>query len=422
MSYDQNQLKPCFIVVGYNNTRIYDVCKLRRLCQQHHQAELILVNDLVSEHDDSASLQTIIASLNERDVEASLLKVKQTLGLLALKPVGVLPFSEKGLLLGAEIAQHYKVNGPTQSEAAIGLDKRLFRERDTELSNKPLGYQAIPFMQVSSIPELKDLIDKLGGQAFIKPAQEGNSRGCISIRSEQDSENAWAFVQPYVEDGVIVEQLIDDAKEYSFDSVANVCWLTEKFTVAGDYSAEYQQIVPAKLSAFQDARLTAAGLRIKSVTAPTYGCWHNEVFLRSDDTTCAVEPNMRPAGMRIWDLANISFEDFNPWLYWLEWAKSGNEHSFKPKVARYSGIRMLKGIQSGTVAKLPNLEQFDIDSEKGMLHSAQFYCEVGDCVTDLPMDNSQFIGHIMLSHESYDELRILLDRVAEEVETSVELV
>ena len=422
MSYDQNQLKPCFIVVGYNNTRIYDVCKLRRLCQQHHQAELILVNDLVSEHDERASLQTIITSLSGQDVEASSLKVQQTIEQLGLKPIGVLPFSEKGLLLGAEIAKYYEVNGPTQNEAAIGLDKRLFRERDSELSNKPLGYQAIPFMQVSSIPELKALIEDLGGKAFIKPAQEGNSRGCIAIRSEQDSENAWAFVEPYVEDGVIVEQLIDDAKEYSFDSVANICWLTEKFTVEGDYSAEYQQIVPAKLPALQDARLTAAGLRIKSVTAPTYGCWHNEVFLRSDDTTCAVEPNMRPAGMRIWDLANISFQDFNPWLYWLEWAKSGSEHNFEPKVARYSGIRMLKGTKTGTVAKLPILDQLNIDSEKGMLHSAQWYCSPGDNITGSPKDNSQFIGHIMLSHESYDELRILLDRVAEEIETSVELV
>lgn len=422
MSYNQNQLKPCFIVVGYNNTRIYDVCKLRRLCQQHHQAELILVNDLASEHDDSASLQTIITSLSEQRVETSMLIVKQTVEQLALKPIGVLPFSEKGLMLGAEIAQHYEVNGPTQNEAAIGLDKRLFRERDSELSNKPLGYQAIRFMQVASIPELKTLIDDLGGKAFIKPAQEGNSRGCIAIRSEQDSENAWAFVEPYVEDGVIVEQLIDDAKEYSFDSVANISWLTEKFTVEGDYSAEYQQIVPAKLSALQGARLMAAGLRIKSVTAPTYGCWHNEVFLRNDDTTCAVEPNMRPAGMRIWDLANISFEDFNPWLYWLEWAKSGNEHSFEPKVVRYSGIRMLKGSETGTVTKLPDLEYFDIGCEKGMLHSAQFYCTIGDYVSGSPKDNSQFIGHIILSHESYDELRILLDRVAEEIEMSVDLV
>lgn len=418
----QNQLKPCFIIVGYNNTRIYDVCKLRRLCQQHHQAELILVNDLVSEHDGSAALHTIITSLSEQDISVSLDEVRSIILRLVLKPIGILPFSEKGLLLGAELALYYQLNGPTQSEAAIGLDKRLFRKHDYEIPNKPLGYQSIQSRQVSSVPELKNLIDELGGQAFIKPAREGNSRGCIAIYNEQYGENAWNQVQPYIEDGVIVEELVDDAKEFSFDSVANVCWLTEKFTVGGDYRAEYQQIVPAKLSALHETRLMDAGLRIKSVTAPNYGCWHNEVFLRSDDTTCAVEPNMRPAGMRIWDLANISFKDFNPWLYWLDWAKSGKEKNLKPAVIRYSGIRMLKGHKAGKVAKLPDLTRFDIGCEKGFLHSAQFYCSEGDSVTDSPTDNSQFIGHIMLSHESYDELRRMLDCLAEDIESSVELV
>lgn len=422
MSHHKNQLTPCFIVVGYNNTRIYDVRKLRRLCRQHHRAELILVNDIVSKHDDSASLHTIITSLNEQAISDSLSNVQNIIERLALKPVGVLPFSEKGLLLGAELAQYYQLNGPTPREAEIGVDKRLFRECDNDMPNPPLGYQSIPYKQVYSVPELKQLVDELGGKAFIKPAQEGNSRGCIAIHSEKDSDNAWNVVEPYVEDGVIVEALVDDAKEYSFDSVANVCWLTEKFTVDGDFSAEYQQIVPAKLSALHKALLTDAGLRIKSVTAPNYGCWHNEVFLRSDDTTCAVEPNMRPAGMRIWDLANISFKDFNPWLYWLDWAKSGKEHNLKPTVIRYSGIRMLKGKKSGRVVKLPDLTSVNTVCEQGLLHSAELYCSEGDSVIDSPVDNSQFIGHIMLSHESYEELRRMLDRIAEDIEASVEII
>lgn len=409
----------CFIIVGYNNTRIYDVCMLRKICQDHFQSELVLVNDIASIHDEDAALFSVIAELDEASISKSVYQVASLIVKENLKPVGILPFSEKGMLLGAGLVEHYNLFGPSLLEAKVGLDKRLFRELDCQKDNFPAGYKPVNAVQVESFHHLKALFFDFGGKLFVKPAKEGNSRGCLAIRAESHCLPAWEKIQTYLKEGLIAEELIDNAKEYSYDSVSGVSWLTEKFTTSGEYSAEFQQIVPAKLSAEQEESLIAAGLRIKEVAAPNYACWHSEIFLCADGSTRAVETNMRPAGMRIWDMANIAFKDFNPWLYWLEWAKTGLQSNLKLERERYCGIRMLRAKKSGLVVEIPKLKDFESVPEGGLIHSAQFYCDLGSEVSDKVTNNADYIGHIMVSHKDYTELRKALDLLANEIEAKI---
>ena len=70
------------------------------------------------------------------------------------------------------------------------------------------------------------------------------------------------FTGAYREAGILVESLIENAKEFSWDSVAGKQWITEKHTTEGHYRAEYQQVVPARLTPADEILLRSAGEHI----------------------------------------------------------------------------------------------------------------------------------------------------------------
>lgn len=77
----------------------------------------------------------------------------------------------------------------------------------------------------------------------------------------------------------LVESLIENAKEFSWDSVAGKQWITEKHTTEGHYRAEYQQVVPACLTPADEILLRSAGEYMRELVSPSNGAWHNEIFL-----------------------------------------------------------------------------------------------------------------------------------------------
>ena len=191
---------------------------------------------------------------------------------------------------------------------------------------------------------------ELGGKAFIKPACEGASRGCRVIRHPSECDEAWQALKPYREGGIVLEELIQNAREYSWDYVAGSTWITEKTTTEGAYRAEIQQVVPAPLAADVQARLKAAGRHMAGLVSRDNGAWHNEVFLRANRRTSAVETNMRPGGMHIWDLARQAFVDFDPWERWVRWAVEGQVDQPRPGARGYCGIRLLRATAGGICA------------------------------------------------------------------------
>jgi hypothetical protein len=408
----------CVVVVGYNGSRVGDIQKLRDLCKSLYNARLILLVEKIQPCDDQVADHVCSTSLAEKDVPASLELVVGCLKADRWKLIGVLPFSDRGVLLGAALASHFGLPGITPVEARAGLDKQVFRQLEATATTSPEDYRPIVSTRIESLPELRQRVVELGGKAFIKPACEGASRGCRVIRHPSECDEAWQALKPYREGGIVLEELIQNAREYSWDHVAGSTWITEKTTTDGAYRAEIQQVVPAPLAADAQARLMAAGRHMASMVSQDNGAWHNEVFHRANHRTSAVETNMRPGGMHIWDLARLAFVDFDPWERWVRWAVEGQVDSHDPVPRGYCGIRLLRATTGGILRDLPDIQplarSLNIDLVEAVLTK-----RVGDSVSALVQDNFSFIGHIVLFNEHYEQLSNDLSRLAEAIESRI---
>lgn len=405
-----------FVVVGYNNTRVYDVVRLRQLAKKRHGAGLVLIAEVASSLDSEAADQTIVTSLAETSLDESFARVAHRLAADDLVPIGILPFSDRGILLGAKLCEAFRLPGPSLAEARVGIDKQVFRRLDQEASH-PARYRPVGHRCVNDLEGFIDGTRQMGGKAFVKPMREGASRGCFVVHSLAECATIWPNIARYATDGLIVEELVTDATEYSWDYVAGASWITEKETTNDSHRAEIQQIVPAPLTPIMRQAIDAAGEHMRQLSSTTHGAYHNEVFLRGSGMTSAVEVNMRPAGMHIWDLAWISFADFDPWIRWLDWASGLLMRSVEaPEAIRYSGIRMLRPRKSGTVCRLPPTSMRIGES---LIHEIAFSVQPGASVSDRIVDNHAFIGHIMASNRDYRSLKTDLLQIAEALENQI---
>ncbi|PTR22706.1 acetyl-CoA carboxylase biotin carboxylase subunit family protein [Pseudomonas sp. GV085] len=408
----------CVVVVGYNGSRVHDVQKLRDLCKSLYNARLILLVEQIQPQDDQVADHVCSTSLAEKDVPASLELVVGCLNADCWELIGVLPFSDRGVLLGAALANHFGLPGITPAEARAGLDKQIFRQLEATATAAPEDYRPIVSTRIESLPELRQRVIELGGKAFIKPACEGASRGCRVIRHPSECDEAWQALKPYREGGILLEELIQNAREYSWDYVAGSTWITEKTTTDGAYRAEIQQVVPAHLAADAQARLMAAGRHMAGLVSQDNGAWHNEVFHRANHRTSAVETNMRPGGMHIWDLARKAFIDFDPWERWVRWAVEGYIANHDPVPRGYCGIRLLRANTGGILRDVPDIQAL-ARSLNIELVEAVLTKRIGDSVSALVKDNFSFIGHIVLFNEQYERLSLDLTRLAEAIESRV---
>jgi hypothetical protein len=410
----------CVVVVGYNGNRVHDIQKLRDLCRKLYNARLILLVEKIQHDDDQVADHVCSTSLAPEDVASSLELVAGCLNADSWKLIGVLPFSDRGVLLGAALATHYGLPGITPSEARAGLDKQIFRKLEAAAETSPDDYRPVFSARIESVAELRKKVVELGGKAFIKPACEGASRGCRVIHHPSECDEVWQALKPYREGGIVLEELIQNAREYSWDYVAGSTWVTEKTTTEGAYRAEIQQIVPAPLAADAQVRLAAAGRHMSGLVSLDNGAYHNEIFLRRDGLTSAVETNMRPGGMHIWDLARLAFVDFDPWERWVRWAVEGTTDAHDPVARGYCGIRLLRAPAGGLLRYVPDIKSLaqELNIE---LVEAVYAKRLSDSVTALVQDNTSFIGHIVLFSENYAQLSDNLLRLAEAIESRVEV-
>ncbi|TJZ66839.1 ATP-grasp domain-containing protein [Chitiniphilus eburneus] len=411
-------MEHCLIVVGYNNVRIYDIAKLRAIAQRRG-LRLMLLTERPQPQDYDAADAVIVVSLDAAALDAAQAVVAAALTQHGLRPLGILPFSDRGILLGARLATRFGLPGPAPAQAAAGLDKRVFRALDQARTERAPGYQPVFSTQVDTLDALQTTVATLGGKAFVKPASEGNSRGCHVIRHLGACAAVWQALAPYRQGGVIVETLIEHAREYSWDYVAGQCWITEKHTTQDEFRAEYQQIVPAPLLATDAHRIDQAGRYMRALVSDTNGAYHNEIFHR-DDTTWAVETNMRPAGMHIWDLAALSFPGFNPWEEWVAWALDDSHRAAPLQRRGYSGIRMLRAPADGILLAMPDIAT--LAQALGIaVEQAGYSKQPGDIVSATVRDNAAFIGQIILHADDHATLRARLDALAGAIEASLHI-
>ena len=270
-------------------------------------------------------------------------------------------------------------------------------------------------LPVRTLAEFEAAVGRLGGTAFVKPVSEGNSRGCQAVSSVAMCRSVWETLAPYHDTGVMVETLVRDAHEYSWDFVGGLRWLTQKQTTDGSrFRAEIQQIVPAPLEPDEADTLDRVGAHVRQLVSADSGAFHNELFLRPDGVS-AVETNMRPAGMHIWDLAQLAFEDFDPWRTWLHWSVTGHMRHKRLTPRAYSGIRMLRAPASGVLERLPDIAEL-ARARDIPVHQAVFTKAPPDLVSADVTDNAGFIGHIVLVAEHSKTLLDGLDTLARAIE------
>lgn len=144
------------------------------------------------------------------------------------------------------------------------------------------------------------------------------SAGLVFSDNAVASGAALLEVAPYLESGVLAEQLIPYRREFSYDGLASLSFVTEKVSAEGRYPVEIAQVLPARLTAVEHQTLLKTGAHINRLIGQQKRPFHNEIKLSDDGTRAAVvEPNRRPGGMKIWSLAQYVHGP-NLFEYWID--------------------------------------------------------------------------------------------------------
>ncbi len=392
------------IIVGYNNTRIYDVAKIRKIAQRKYDSGVILI------HENPAAGDQEFADFIWRyplvnDIENSLMAICSTIAQEKFEILGVLPFSDRGVELALRLESKLKALPIKCQYPRASLDKEIFRKLDQQTTQHPQNYQPIFSKKVFNYNDYMNVIKSFKSNVFVKPSSEGNSRGCYAVESTADAHKTWTELVCYHNQGILIETLIENVQEYSWDYVAGTSWITDKkITHDQPVKAEIQQIVPARLSTDQETIINQTGKHMMSLISNNHGAYHNEIFLNHiNNQSFAVEVNMRPAGMHIWDLAMLAFSDFNPWENWLDFCISGKTKKHHLQFRRYAGIRQIASPLRGILNNISDLAEF-ITPDNCKIESIVMHKKIGDYVDNIISDNASFIGHIILTSENYDML------------------
>jgi len=313
--------------------------------------------------------------------------------------------------LAASLSEHLGLPGANLHRVRAGLDKHFFRQLEGVHASPPDGYHPIKHAVVHDLKALSAVYSSYGNVAFIKPIRGGASRGCLRLDPTTDLGKAWEEVKIYAKDGLQVEELIDGATEVSVDQVNGALWVTAKENTTGNYRTEYQMIVPAKMPADQLKKVEAAGRFMSELTGTNGGASHNEVFLfDGGKRTAAVEPNLRPGGALIWDMARRAFKDFNPWSEWLGWASGTRpKHSGALVRTHYVGIRYLSAPSDGVFVSPGSLDIKKLAHHDNVTFLDHEWTALpGRTVHAIARDNSDYVGHFRMQSESYEDLVLAL--------------
>ncbi|MGW7413897.1 ATP-grasp domain-containing protein [Streptomyces sp. NPDC054863] len=302
--------RPILLIVDYNLSRIDEVRHLRDHARERHGATVALVRADPTAADHSIAEEVInLDPLRDDFAEMG----EKLLGDRRERIGAGIVFSDNAVRSGAELLERLglPVDSPRLAEGAFSkYHYRLDEARVADL----LTAQRImvpAFAEIASLDQLRDFAHDHPEGFVVKPTAEGNNRGVVVVRPGDDLTAAFAEVLPYLDGGVICEELIPYRREYSFDGLGSLAFLTEKISARGRYPVEIAQVLPAGVDEHERATLERAGRQANWLVGQCDGPFHNEIKLSDDGLRAAVvEPNRRPAGMKIWSLAR--------WVYGID--------------------------------------------------------------------------------------------------------
>ncbi len=312
-----SELSPLLLIVDYNLTRVADVAHLAQAAKVRHQANTILIRADPGARDFEICTHVIdLDPLAEHFVDTA----SERLAPYRSRLRAGLVFSDNAVQRGAELLERLGLAVDSAALAAGAFNKRSYRLAEGRA--RPLleaqGLLAPASVEVRSVDDLRAFAASHPDGFVVKPSCEGNNRGVTIVRAGDSLDEAFDAVRPYLHHGAICETLIPYRREYSFDGVGDVEFVTEKLSASGKYPVEIAQILPARLSPAEQATLTRAGRLANLLVGQRRGAFHNEIKLSDDGLAAAVvEPNRRPAGMKIWTIAQAVYGiDF--YAQWLD--------------------------------------------------------------------------------------------------------
>lgn len=298
---------PVLLIVDYNLSRVSDVRHMREHARQHWNAQTWLVRSNPVEHDLHISDRVIDADPLAEDF---ILQVLAQLGDDTARIHAGLIFSDNAVASGAALLEQLGLPVDDAGLALGAFDKLLYRiheQRDRALLAR-LGVMVPDFQRIECLNDVRNFALRQPRGFVIKPTCEGNNRGVVMVPPGGDCEQAFAEVAPYLDKGVLAEAFIPFSREYSYDGLGELWFITEKVSATGRYPVEVAQILPARLNDQERLAIRVAGEQVNRLVGQRIGPFHNEIKLSdSEHDTAVVEPNRRPGGMKIWTLAHAVY-------------------------------------------------------------------------------------------------------------------
>ncbi len=416
------------VIVDYNLTRFHDVKLMTDYAKSRYQAETILLRPNPQPCD--REVATVIGDLDPRAADF-IPKALQFLAPYCSGISAVLPFSDNGVVSGATLAGHLGMKSDSALLARNAYSKLSYREAEDRLRHYLEAQEIfVPrFARVSTRTELEAFADLCPNGFVLKPSCEGNNRGVLRLEKGCDLRAAFDEVEMYLKEGLICEELIPFDREYSFDGIGHLTFATEKMSVTGRYPVEKGQIVPARLSSDRLQSIERAGRAANLLVGQRIGPFHNEIKLDFSGTRSAViEPNRRPAGMRIWHLAEKVY-GVNFFKLWIDQLLGEGIPTTLPAPKGVAAILELAAPFNGTLSPAiddPNfsgelLRKLLRDSPKGLMWSDfRFTQRGGTLVNREPRDNSGFIAEIcVFSDDPLADIREIGSRFEERFKESM---
>ncbi|MDX1901784.1 MAG: biotin carboxylase [Gammaproteobacteria bacterium] len=421
-----SKLKKYILIIDYNLSRYDDVKMMAEYALSKYGLRAILIrpnpssiDQLVADH---------IINLDPRS-EGFIEDAIRCLSSFANDIQAGLVFSDNAVFSGAKLLESLGLETDSALMAESAYSKIKYRQAESEninLWNKQNIF--VPnFKVIYTLDEVIEFSQNNPNGFVLKPACEGNNRGVMLLREGDNLDEALSSIMPYLKDGLICEELIQFEEEYSFDGISHLTFITKKLSKKSKYPVEYGQIVSGEMDTRTAELIARAGAVANMIVGQCRGPFHNEIKLSLEkDQAAIIEPNRRPAGMKIWSLAEKVF-GYDFYQLWIDRVVAKKLPSKLPPAKGVSAIRML-GAPCDGVFKLPVylsnnsdllfkkfIEQFKKHSHVAFpieWFGFQLNKKTGDDVVKVQKDNSDFIAQICIYlNDSRVDVIQLLDQI-----------
>jgi len=395
------------LIIDYNLSRVDDVASMRRYAHERYGVKTLLIRATVAPHDYQIADHVLVLDPRGADFVTAGLKA---LAFFRQQLRGGLVFSDNAVQSGAELLEQLNLPVDNAFLAAGAFSKIRYRQIEAESRSilEPQGMFIPTHARIHNADELRDFVRRYPKGIVLKPSCEGNNRGVVFLNANSDVQQALQEVEPYLSDGIICEQVIPFHQEYSFDGLGHLSFITEKCSVSGRYPVETGQVLPARLSQKQRHLLTTVGMLANLLVGQCHGPFHNEIKINADATQAAVvEPNRRPAGMKIWSLAERVY-GLNFYHLWVDRVLGQPLPEQLPAPQGMAATFMLGAAHDGYLDLAPELQDepeclfyraLELYHKTGINDDLQwfgftFLPKPTNWVTAIPKENGDFLAQV----------------------------